>query len=86
MSEKNRFHVRRSLHDNTLPKHNWTSWFAWRPVRLTASNRVVWLQQIYRRAQYKTYVTLDDWQHYEYADILGVIKAPPQPHYQGRDE
>lgn len=62
-------------------KHQWHSWFAWRPIR-TLSNQRVWLKHIYRRAQYKTYATYDDWQRYEYGNIIDVLRAPIKPKHQ----
>lgn len=31
--------------------HNWSSWFAWRPVR-TVARRWVWLRPVYRRQKW----------------------------------
>lgn len=62
--------------------HSWNSWFAWRPVRLTHSQRWVWLRTIYRRAQYKTYVTYDDWQRWEYGTIFEVLGSDTKPQHQ----
>ena len=62
--------------------HQWHRWYAWRPVRLTHSKRWVWMRRIYRRACYKTFSTYDDWQRYEYADILGILQLPPEPKHQ----
>jgi len=42
--------------DSQMPPGNqafttgpWRTWFAWRPVRLFGSSRVIWCRQIYRR-------------------------------------
>lgn len=61
--------------------HQWNSWFAWRPVT-TLSGKRIWLKSIYRRANYKTYVTMDDWQRWEYGDVFDVLRAPPWPQHQ----
>ena len=38
----------------------------------------VWLRRIYRRAYEKTYVTYDDWTHYQYGSLLDVLANPDQ--------
>lgn len=50
----------------------WQSWFAWRPV-ITVNRERVWLKKIYRR-QTVCYVDMDDWTHYEYANIFDILK------------
>lgn len=82
MSTNNRFKIRRIISDNTDNKHQWAKWFAWRPVRLTTTNELVWMRSIYRRAMYKTYTTYDDWQSYEYGTIICVLMLPPDPQHQ----
>ena len=79
MSERDRFKIRRIISDNTDNRHQWAKWFAWRPVRLTRTGRRVWLAWIYRRAMYKTYSTIDEYQKYEYGTILCVLQLPPDP-------
>lgn len=83
MSEKDRFLVRRVIADNSNNKHCWAPWFAWRPVRLTTNNELVWMRRIYRRAQYKTYSTWDDRQQYEYGTIICILRLPDRPQHQG---
>ena len=63
-------------------KHQWNSWFAWRPVTLTYSNRRVWLCTIYRRAMYKTYTTHDDYQRWEYGTVFDVLGHDTKPQRQ----
>lgn len=65
-------------------KHKWQPWFAWRPVRLTYTGKRIWLERIYRRAQYKTYATYDDWQRWEYGTLLDVLASDTNPRHQGR--
>jgi hypothetical protein len=50
----------------------WRIWFAWRPVRTVGGERV-WFKKIYRR-QIVSYVDMDDWFHYEYANIFDILK------------
>lgn len=50
----------------------WHIWFAWRPVR-TVGGELVWFKKIYRR-QIVSYVDMDDWFHYEYANIFDILK------------
>lgn len=50
----------------------WHNWFAWRPVRTVGGERV-WFKKIYRR-QIVSYVDMDDWFHYEYANIFDILK------------
>ena len=86
IDDKRRFIVRKLAYLNNRQQHDWHKWFAWRPVELSYTSntvpRKVWLCYVYRRALYKTYATYDDWQQYEYADILGVLKLPPKPPHQ----
>lgn len=49
----------------------WRPWFAWRPVT-TISGQRIWFQPIYRRC-INTYVDYEDWNRYEYADLIDVI-------------
>jgi hypothetical protein len=80
--EYSRHRVRRVIYDNSQSKHEWAKWFAWHPVTLTYTGRRVWLEWIYRRALYKTYATIDDYQKYEYGTILCVLQSPPDPEKQ----
>jgi hypothetical protein len=82
LDESNRFTIRRIISDNSDNKHQWAKWFAWYPVTLTYTGRRVWLQRVYRRAQYKTYSTWDQRQKYEYGTILCVLMLPPDPEKQ----
>ena len=79
---QDRFKIRRIIADNSDNKHQWAKWFAWRPVRLTTTNELVWMRYIYRRAMYKSYSTWDDIQRYEYGTIICVLKLPPDPRKQ----
>ena len=49
----------------------WKRWFAWRPVT-SVSGQKLWMQTVYRRC-INTYVDMDDWKRYEYADIFDVL-------------
>jgi hypothetical protein len=49
----------------------WRLWFAWRPVK-TVSGQAVWAKKVYRRC-INTYVDMDNWKRYEYADIFDVL-------------
>lgn len=50
----------------------WHIWFAWRPVKTINGDRI-WFKKIYRR-QIVSYVDMDDWFHYEYANIFDILK------------
>ena len=50
----------------------WQAWFAWRPVK-TISGERIWGRKIFRR-QVVSYVDMDDWTHYEYANIFDILK------------
>lgn len=50
----------------------WQPWFAWRPVKVNGVWS--WGKMIYRKPILKTYVTMDDWNSYEYGTILDVLK------------
>jgi len=49
----------------------WQKWYAWYPVTTITGQRL-WMQNVYRRC-INTYVDMDDWKRYEYADIFDVI-------------
>ena len=80
--EYSRHKISRIISDNSDNKHQWAKWFAWYPVTLTYTGRRVWLKRIYRRALYKTYNSIDEYQKYEYGTILCVLMLPPDPEKQ----
>lgn len=43
----------------------WHPWFAWRPVRLTATTRYVWFRRIERRLEYLGFKEGARWRYRE---------------------
>ncbi|HUO01218.1 MAG TPA: hypothetical protein VMU31_00450 [Rhizomicrobium sp.] len=64
----------------------WRPWFAWRPVRLYMTKRLVWLKRLHRRCVIKPVGTVCEYtdspdEFPDLADIKDVIPGPPAPNF-----
>jgi hypothetical protein len=51
----------------------WEKWYAWHPVRLTRTKKLVWMKGIFRRIN-MTRTSYDDYHKTEYGDVFDVLR------------